>query len=214
MRFTPLVVLVLLFGMFLGTGCGLLGGGEGGDGEIGLLEFDAPPPTVELDVVVQRALSFDQRVIVEIQFLYGYQVRMETFQRINRDLLSLLDYSNPADVDLDWVIAVHTATEETEVFFNEVTGLRVPESQREQYEYIFIGMLEAVQVAGYGLDRLLAAAVLVGPNGRSLLSMSRQESEQFDVLMREAGFYLGDSEKLITRQMSDVGRAVGEVRIR
>ena len=75
----------------------------------------------------------------------------------------MLEYSNPGDVDLDWVIAVHALTEESEVFFDEVTGLRVPESQRENHEHIFIGLLEAVQVAGYGLDRLLAAAILVGP---------------------------------------------------
>ena len=32
--------------------------------------------------------------------------------------------------------------------------------------------------------------------------------------MLEAGFYLADSEKLISRQVSEVGRAIGEVRIR
>ena len=84
MRFPLLAVFVLIFLMVLGMGCGLLGGGDGGDGELGLLEFDPPPPTVDVAIVVERALSFDKSVIVEIQFLYGYQVRMETMQKLNR----------------------------------------------------------------------------------------------------------------------------------
>ena len=214
MRSRLLLFPVLLVLMLFGLGCGLIGGGEEGDGELGLLEFDAPPATLEVEVVIERALSFDRNVLVEIQFLYEYQVRLETMQRLNRDLVSLLDYSNRAEIDLDWVIAVHAATEETEGFVAEVTALRVPESQREQYDYIFLSMLEAVQVEGYGVDRLLAAAILVGPSGRSLLNLTRQEAEAFDVLMREAEFYLSDSEGLIDKQVAEIGRVIGGVRIR
>ena len=39
--------------------------------------------------------GFDPAVLVEVGFLYGYQVRSETLQRINRDLQSLLDTGGP-----------------------------------------------------------------------------------------------------------------------
>ena len=216
MRSRLLIFPVLLVLMIFGLGCGLIGGGGGddGDGELGLIEFDAPPATPVIEVIIERALSFDKNVLIEVQFLYEYQVRLETMKRLNRDLISLLDYSNQAEIDLDWVIAVHAATKETEVFFEEVTALRVPESQREQYDYIFLSMLESVQVEGYGVDRLLASAILVGPNGRSLLNLTRQELEAFDVLMREAEFYLSDSQRLIEKQISEIGHLIGGVRIR
>ena len=97
---------------------------------------------------------------------------MEGLRQVIRDLNAAVEHSGPADVDLDWVIEVHQVTRESDRFFGILTSLKVPESQRDQYKHLQIGMLETIQVAGYGSDRLLAASVIVGPSGRSMLNMS------------------------------------------
>ena len=160
------------------------------------------------------ALSIDPNILVEIHFLYNFQVRLEGLRQMVRDLNSMLDYSGPGDIDLDWVAEVHEVTRESDDFFKVLTSLDVPVSQRAQYQYLYIGMLESIKVAGYGADRLLAAAVIVGPSGRSMLNMSEEEIDAFQTLMRESGFFLSDAERLVDRRVTEVGRAVSGLRLR
>ena len=212
-RFPGIFFLVLC--LLFSVGCG------GGDGELGMLEFgpddevpdysDSPSGS---QGVSSLALSVNPNVLIEIRFLYEHQVRMETLQQLNRDLTNLLEYEGPSDVDLDWVIEVHDVTEEADEFFLLVTSQRVPESQRNSYEHAFVGMLEAVQVMGLGLDRVLSAALTVGPTGRSLLHMSPREVDEFDTLIREARFYLRDSDRLVEGQLDAVGDSIGQIRLR
>ena len=75
-------------------------------------------------------------------------------------------------------------------------------------------MLESVQVMGLGLDRVLSAALTVGPTGRSLLHMNSREVDEFETLMREATFYLRDSDRLVESQLESVGDSIGQVRLR
>ena len=175
--FLPLAVLPVL--LLLTLGCGLLPGGDAEAGELGLIDFgddpeftdeSAPPPSLE--EAVDRALYIDPLVLIEIRFLFNFQVRLERLRRVVRDLNGVLEYSAPADVDLDWVVEVHEVTRESDDYFLALTSMELPDSQRDQYGYLHIGTLEVVQVAALGSDRLLAAAVLVGPSGRSLLNMS------------------------------------------
>ena len=217
MGFRPTALLLVLFLAILpAAGCGLLGGGDDPDAplEMEVIEFADDLPTPEPGEVVERALTIDPDVLVEIRFLYNLQVRMEGLRQIVRDLRSMLDYSGPGDVDLDWVAEVHEVTRVSDGYFQVLTSLRVPESQRDQYEYLYINMLEAVQVAGYGADRLLAAAVVVGPSGRSMVNMSEEEIDEFETLMREAGFFLGDAEGQVDSGVGDVGRAISGLGLR
>ncbi len=214
-RFLGVVFLVLALSFGLGgSGCGMLGLGGGGDGELGLLEFDSPPPTPKVAEFVQLALSFDPEVLVEVQFLYEYQVRLETMERLVRDVISLLDHSNRSEIDLEWVIRVHETSKEVDAFFGQVTEVRVPDPLREDYDYLFFGLLESVQVMGYGTDRLLAAAVKVGPTGRTLQTMPPGEVDEFLVLMREADFYMKDAARRVDSQLDETGRAINSLRLR
>ena len=43
---------------------------------------------------------------------------------------------------------MHEVTRESDDYFKVLTSLDVPGSQREQYEYLYIAMLEIVQVSG------------------------------------------------------------------
>ena len=194
--------LVILTVLSLSLGCGILPGfgGDSEDGDLGMIEFDDEGEVVlEPEEIIARALSIDPEVLIEIRFLYYFQVRLERLRQVIRDLNSAVEHSGPVDVDLDWVIEVHEATRESDDFFRVLTSLEVPESQREQYEYLHIGMLETIQVAAYGADQLLAASVVVGPSGRSMLNMDIEEIDRFETLLREARFFLSDAARLRNR---------------
>ena len=193
-------------------GCG---GAAAGDGGLDLIDFgDDPPPSSESLESADFALTLNPEVLVEVRFLYGHQVRLESMRRLNRDLQSLLEYSGPAEVDLEWVIEVHEVTARADELFQRLTSRRMPVSQREQYRYLFLNMLDAIQVMGYGADRVLAASIRVGPGGRTLLTMSGAESAEFHTLVREAAFYLDDAGRLVESQLSSVGNIISGLRLR
>ena len=215
-----LVALFLVLALFsISTlGCGLLGFGGDGDSEDSLemdvIQFSDDVPTPEPEEEVALALSIDPNILVEIHFLYNFQVRLEGLRQMVRDLHSMLDYSGPGDIDLDWVAEVHEVTRESDDYFKVLTSLDVPVSQRAQYQYLYIAMLESIKVSGYGADRLLAAAVIVGPSGRSMLNMSEEEIDAFQTLMRESRFFLSDAEKLVDLRVTETGRAISGLRLR
>ena len=216
LRQVPLF-LVILTVLSLSLGCGILPG-FGGDSEapeLGMIEFDDDGEIVlEPEEIIARALSIDPEVLIEIRFLYYFQVRLERLRQVIRDLNSAVEHSGPADVNLDWVIEVHEVTRESDDFFRVLTSLDVPESQREQYQHLQIGMLETVQVAAYGADRILAASVVVGPSGRSMLNMDIEETDRFETLLREARFFLSDAASRVEREVDEVSQAVGGLGLR
>ena len=225
-RWPVVPLLFLVLALSLSMGCGMLGfGGDSeGEGPMGLIQFDDADPVEEpgvgggadggLDEVIGSPVSINPEILVEIHFLYSFQVRMEGLRQIIRDLSASLDHSGPADVDLDWVIEAHQVTRESDRFFRLLTSMKLPESQRDQYRHLQVGMLETIQVAGYGADRLLAASVIVGPSGRSMLNMSDEEADEFETLLRESRFFLSEAESRMTRQMDEVVRAVGGLVLR
>ena len=221
MGFRLIALLLVLTLVSISTlGCGLLGfGGDGDSGaslDMEMIQFadDLPTPEPDAAAAAARSLIVDPDILVEIHFLYNFQVRLEGLRQVVRDLNSMLDYSGPGDIDLDWVAEVHEVTRESDDYFKVLTSLDVPGSQREQYEYLYIDMLEVVQVSGYGADRLLAAAVIVGPSGRSMLNLSGEEVDEFQTLMRESEFFLSDAERLVDRRITEAGRAISGLGLR
>ena len=211
LRQVPLF-LVILTALSLSLGCGIIPGfgGEDEDADLGMIEFaDDGEIVLEPEEIIAGALSsIDPEVLIEIRFLYYFQVRLERLRQLIRDLNSAVEHSGPVDVNLDWVIEVHDVTRESDDFFRVLTSLDVPESQREQYQHLQIGMLETVQVAAYGADRILAASVVVGPSGRSMLNMDIEEIDRFETLLREARFFLSDATSRVEREIDEVSQAV------
>ena len=199
-------------------GCGLFGGGEeeaGSGDEFELMEFEdsgpsTPPPVEEIFM----RLSLKPEVLVEIRYLYSHQVVLEEMQRLSRDLKSLLDYSSLGDVNLEWVIEVHEVTAVADGLFARVIGERPPDTLWEQYEHLYVNLLDAIQVTGYGADRLLGASIKVGPSGRTLMTMPEDELADFETLVREARFYLQDGGRLIDRELSDLDGVINGLRLR
>ena len=219
MGFRLIALLLVLALVSISTlGCGLLGFGGDGDSvessDLDMIQFADDLPTPEPEDAAALALNIDPAILEEIHFLYNFQVRLEGLRQVIRDLDSMLDYSGPGDIDLDWVAEVHEVTRESDDYFKVLTSLEVPVSQREQYEYLYIAMLESVQVSGYGADRLLAAAVVVGPSGRSMLNMSGEEVDAFQTLMRESRFFLADAKALVDRRITEVSRVISGLGLR
>ncbi len=218
--FLPLLFLLLALSL-LTLGCGMLGfGGSESSDEMTLIDFgdEVPPddPGAPAAEDTQQAVSLrvDPLVLEEIRFLYGFQVRLERLRGTIRDLITSTEYSGPQEVDLDWVANVHQVTRESDELFRLLTSMEIPEAQRQQYAYLYEGMLQTIQITGYGSDRLLAAAVLVGPSGRSLLNMTGEESDNFEALVRESRFFLADAEGRINRWNDEAGQAVGGLGLR
>ena len=92
--------------------------------------------------------------------------------------------------------------------------MSVPANLVEAYNRLRLGALGVVEVTQFGSDRLLAAAIKVGPNGRTLLTMPDDELDDFHTYIRESRFYLRDSEKLIDREIESIGNAIAGVRLR
>ena len=183
------------------TGCGLFGGGGGDEtDDLGLIDFG--PPAVEDTVEYQleqakehvvQGLTYDPERLIEVSFAYSHELRLENLERGVRDLLVLMDYENPADVNLDWVKDVHRAVAELDHVFAEAVEYDLPPEMVEEYGEFYIEMLDVIQIAGYGASRALGAAIVVGPDGRTLLNLEDAESQRFRLLLREASFYLEES---------------------
>ena len=222
----PALTVLLACVPFL-VGCGLFSsvGADSGSDPDGLpprmeiIQFDddVPPDLQVVDassLEEGRSLVVDPEVLVQVRFLYNLQVRLEGLRRIIRDLSSVLDHDGPGEINLDWVAEVHEVTREADEYFRVLTSLQVPESQMERYGVIYLDILDVVQLASYGSDRVLAAAVLVGPSGRSLLNMPVREVDEFNTLVRESGFFLEEAEDRVEDGITGVGRAIGRVSLR
>ena len=206
--FLMLAVITSLF-----AGACLFGGG--GEEEFELLEFEEVPPSPTSPVAqVVAEIGLDPAVVVQLRFLYGHQVRVGGLRRMGQDLRRLADYESPAAVDLSWVIEVHAVTEEMDNFAERAASAGIPESQRKQYQYLFVDLLEAIDVVGYGSLRLLEAATVIGPSGRSLETLEPADKERFLTLMGEASYFLTEGEELVDEASKDVGAAIGRVGLR
>ena len=208
--------------LFALSGCGLLGGGEDVDPLGGLIDFggdDGGDDVVEEVILVEdvfQELRLVQRpeVLIEVQYFLGHQINLGAIERNNEDLLDLIDHGGPEDVDLDWVIDVHRETEESDLLFQYLAGVRVPATHSEFYEQFHFGMLDVIHIAAVGSNRLLAASVLVGPQGRTLRDMSEREQLEFRRLIQEARFYINESNAVLSGELDNIGDVVSGMRVR
>ena len=66
----------------------------------------------------------------------------------------------------------------------------------------------------YGSDRLLAAALVLGPSGRTAADLSMSDRTKYYALTRESTFFLRDSGRLIDQQIKNVTATLGRVGLR
>ena len=189
----PLLLCLLLAALSAGVACG--GGGDGDDplADFGIMTFDdlpeaAPEPTVP-------ALDLREDWILEVGFLHARVVMAESLRRTVRDLSALTE-SPGGTPGLEWVVAVHEATLAAEGFFDRTLQTDTPAAMQDRYYDLRRQYVEAVQMAGFGSDRLLGASLVIGPDGRTAAELSAVEREEYDRLLREAEFYLSHAERM------------------
>ena len=152
---------------------------------------------------------------MQVDVIYSNQVRLERLQQVNRDMIKLLEVTNPGEINRDWVVKTHQAVEDADWPFEEASNYRRPAGQVEEFGDYHVPALAAVQLGGYGDSRLLAAAaLLVGPEGRNLLNFTDSERDRYDILVREARFYLNEAESQFSELSEEIASREGSLRER
>ena len=205
------VILLLCGGCFFG----------GGSSEPELMEFtdEEPSAPVAAPVVaeVERLdVSVAPLVLERLNYIYSYQVWLETLRRAARDLRSVQESGSGGEESpgLEWVIDVHEVTAEADRVFALFLAVELPATQAEAYFDLFVQGIEAVQVLSYGSDRLLAAALVVGPGGRTADTLDLAESVRFQTYLRESSVFLGSAEGILERALENASESVSGVRLR
>ncbi len=213
--FKKSLVSLLLFCLFLfgAVGCSSIGLG-GGNGEIGLIEFEPDPPTPVPEEVVGLALSMNPDVMQFVSTIYELQLLYESVDRMNRDLVNLVGSGEGDDYGLEWVIEVHEVTQDAETLYRRVAAFRLPENLRSEYDNTFIDLLQVIQLSSVGSDRILSAAILIGPSGRSMRNLQGAELERFERLRRESRLYLNEAQSASDAVGSSLESVVGQMSLR
>ena len=201
--------------VLMSAGCGLLGGGGEEEVEFTVIEFEETEPTPTPPVAeVVKTVGVDKATLVKLRYLYSHQVKLESLRRIIRDLENLGNYGDESKVGLGWVIEVHKVTQDSDDFQERVKAAGIPESQRGQYEYLFVGLLEVMDIIGYASLRLLEGATLIGPDGRMLDTLEPGERERFVTMVREARYFLGEGDGMMKNQIKVANSAISRVGLR
>lgn len=211
------LALVLVLLLALSGGCALVrgGGDENADPAEGLeiLEFGPDPTPVPVEEEV-RNLAVSGLALEELNYLYHRQVLMEQLRVVQRDLEQLQGFEGGAGAGLGWVIDVHDAVHGADLIFEQVLGMEVPEYQRDKHAEMYLSELELIQVMNFGAARLLEAATVLGPGGRTADGLELEDSRRFQVLVRESGYFLSRSGSMLDARIEAVGGALGGVRLR
>ena len=217
-RPVPVALLLLLVLLALSGGCALVRGGDDGEADpaegLEILEFGPDPTPVPIEEEV-RNLAVSGASLEELNYLYHRQVLMEQLRVSQRDLEQLQRFEGgDGAAGLGWVIDVHDAVHEADLVFEQVLGMDVPEYQRDKHADMYLSELELIQVLNFGAARLLEAATVLGPGGRTADALDLAETRRFQVLVRESGFFLSRSSAMLDARIDAVGGALSGVRLR
>ena len=179
-----------------------------------IMEFDdeepvaaAPPPPGAVPLLV------DPVSLEEISYLYGHQVFLESLAQSNRDLSMLLEESRLEGAGLQWVIDTYEMDRDAQAQYEFYLTSSPPQSQFEKHLSLYQRGVQIVQVMAFGSERLLLAAVTLGPSGRSIDVMPQSDAIRFRRLAREAGYFFRDAGELIQEELGQVEQAIREVHL-
>ena len=118
----------------------------------------------------------------------------------NRDIEGLVDTGRTNESGLDWVVAVHDMHRSSEELRFRAYAYEVNEVLVLDYVDFHASFLEGVQVFSQSADRLLQAAIVLGPSGRSVNDLSADVRSDYNSLVSEGGFSFRRTPKfLLTR---------------
>ena len=182
-------------------------------------DFDDLPPEEEVDTGPPptldpfRRLTGQELRLVRLDYLHDVGAMLAQIERSRRQIILLVDDA-AEPVSTDWVVDVHTAHRTSEEMRLRFYSFPLPADLAEDYVTFHAGFLETVQMYSYAADRLVAAAITLGPTGRVSTDMDASQESEFRSLLAEANYYLLDTEILLSRAEDDLKLILKDLRVR
>ena len=171
-----------------------------------LIDSVVPNPYSRLDGHHER--------LVRVSYVHDMLTLVREITTANRDIENLVDTGRTSEAGLDWVVAVHDMHRASEELRFRAYAYEVNEVLVLDYVDFHASFLEGVQVFSRSADRLLQAAIVLGPSGRSVNDLPADVRSDYNSLVSEGGFFSQDTEVLLTRSSEDLQALVQELRLR
>lgn len=192
-----LLCAVLAVALVAWAGCG--GGGPASEEElaeedgIGEIQFVDEPtreavPAEQVDVI-GRFVQETAILLPDMEFLDTQAFYLDELQRVARDFQSHIEAGEEEGTGLEWVVDVH----ETVLDWDEIQAVlaqqEFSEDHRVRYGEIYVGLVEAYYRLAFSADRVLGAAVILGPSGRVVEELALDERRRYRILLKQADYF-------------------------
>ena len=184
--------LVFFIAVLVLPACG--GGGDAPDDGIDEIEFVDEPTAVpggaggEVDVIGEF-LQETVLLLPDMEYLDTQDFYLGELQEVARDITSHIEEGRDGEVGLEWVVGVHRTVLSWDALQAVLGEQEVSKEHRDRFGEIYVGMVESYYRLAFGADRLLGAAVILGPSGRTREEMSLEEERRFRVLLNQASYF-------------------------
>lgn len=205
MRLAPALLAAALLLLTL-AGCG--GGGDEPEDGIGEIEFvdeptATPGPAEQVDAIGEF-LEETALLLPDMEYLDTQAFYLEELQQVARDVSAHIEEGQAEEVSLEWVVAVHRTVQAWDSLQALLAVQQVSGSHRERFGEIYVGMIESYYRIAFGADRLLGAAVILGPTGRTAEDMSLEERRRYTVLLNQAAYFARIADEKISEIRTSV----------
>ena len=186
------------------------GGPEGapeadGIDEIDFVDEPTPTPLLAQQVdVIGVFLENTALLLPDMEYLDTQGFYLERLQLVARDITGHIEEGRLGEVGLEWVVGVHRTVLEWDELQALLAEQDVDLAQREKYGVIYVGMIEAYYRIAFASDRLLGAAVILGPTGRAASDMSLEEERRYRVLLNQATYFAEIADQKVTEIRTSV----------
>lgn len=215
----PAIALILAALLLIVTACG------GGPDPLEGLEFvfDDEETTEGVAGAAEAAptvvspyarLSADDWRHPRVAYVYDMQAMAMDMEHSLRSMVRMLENGREGDGSLDWVVQVHDLHRESEELRLRAYNFGLDEDLVEDYVEFHASFLEAVQIYALGADRMLEAAILLGPTGRTVGDLTASERAEFVSLLGEGVFYMQGAEVMVSRSRDDIKEIIKYLRVR
>lgn len=200
---------------WFGLACG--GGGEDGDLVFDFSDLEDEPqaqsgPRPTRDPFAR--LSQRPKREMRLDYLHDIWAMLRQLETSRRSMFRHVEDAQSERVKLNWVVDAHNLHRRSEEFRIRAYSYPVPERLAGDYLDFHVAFLEAVQMYSHSADRLLAAAIVIGPSGRGSSDLLPAETAQYVSLLGESAYYSLDTEVLTSRLQDDLKEIFKSLRVR
>ena len=212
-RFGLLVALVYAVVLLAATACGEDDPAAGLDFESYINDVETSEPGAVADDTpsAYARLDGDHERLLRIAYVHDLKTLVEEVTAANRDVERLTDDARGAETSLPWVIQVHDMHRASMELRIRAYAYELLDPLVLDYVDFHAAFLEGVQVYSQAADRALQAAIILGPDGRTVGEMTPEQEADFLSLVGEAQFFFRDAQVLLTRSGEDLSTLVSDL---